>query len=340
MAKKALSVLPGMPRIYLAFLSLIILAGCASAPPGAVTATLRIIGGEEYVVHTAEPGDTWAGLAETYLKDKSKDWLIADFNKTGEIMPGQQVVIPLVHPNPVGVHPSGYQTVTILCYHRFGPNKSRMVITPEDFEAQMAYLQKNGYRVIPLSSIHSFLKGEAALPQRAVVITIDDGYRSSYHFAYPILKKYNFPATLFVYSDFIGSRDALGWNEIKEMVRSDLVDVQPHSKTHASMTKRWADESANAYRHRVAEEIRIPGQQMKKILGLPLHTFAYPFGDANEFLVSQLKSAGYKAGVTVQAGGNPAFAYPFKLRRTMIYGDRDMGAFIRSLRVFTPENLK
>ncbi|ARO87996.1 hypothetical protein EBAPG3_009570 [Nitrosospira lacus] len=318
---------------------LILLAGCAGIPvePGGKPGVIR---GEEYVIHPAASGDTWASLADTYLRDKSKGWLIADFNKSDEIVAGQQIVIPLVHPNPVGVYSSGYQTVMVLCYHRFGPNKSKMVITPGDFDAQMAYLRKHDYRVIPLSSIHSFLKGEAALPQRAVVITIDDGYRSSYDIAYPILKKYNFPVTLFVYSDFLGSRDALGWSEMKEMIGSGLVDIQPHSKTHASMAKRLANESDEAYRRRVDEEIRIPSQQIKKGLRLPLHTFAYPFGESNEFMISQLKSADYNAGVTVVAGGNPAFAYPFKLRRTMIYGDRDMASFVRSLRVFTTENLK
>ena len=320
----------GLSGVYFVFLLLAVLTGCAGMQPGASIAKPGVILGEEYIVHTAEPGDTWAELANTYLKDKSKEWLIADFNKTDEIVPGQQIVIPLVHPNPVGVSSSGYQTVMILCYHRFGKNKSKMVITPEDFDAQMTYLKKNGYRVIPLAGIHAFLRGEAPLPQRAVVITVDDGYRSSYDLAYPILKKYNFPATLFVYSDFIGSKDALGWNEIKSMIGSGLIDIQPHSKAHASMVKRLPNESTEAYRKRVEDEIRIPGQQIKKILGLPLHTFAYPFGDTDEFLISQLKNGGYNAGVTVQAGGNPAFAYPFKLRRTMIYGDRDMTTFVKA----------
>ena len=321
------------------FFSLIILAGCAAIPvePGRTSGVIR---GEEYVIHPAVSGDTWASLADTYLKDKNQGWLIADFNKSGEIVSGREIVIPLVHPNPVGVYPSGYQTVTILCYHRFGPNKSKMVLTPDNFDAQMAYLKKHDYRIIPLSSIHSFLRGEAALPQRAVVITIDDGYRSSYDIAYPILKKFNYPATMFIYSDFAGSKDALGVAQMKEMIESGLVDIQPHSKTHMSMAKRLANESNEAYRKRIDEEIRIPGLQIRKGLGLPLHTFAYPYGESNEFMISQLKNAGYSAGVTVVAGGNPSFAYPFKLRRTMIYGDRDMDSFIRNLRVFSKENLK
>jgi peptidoglycan/xylan/chitin deacetylase (PgdA/CDA1 family) len=324
---------------YLAFF-LIFLGGCAALPPDALVEGSGVIRGKEYVIHRVEAGDTLARLADLYLKDRSKGWLIADFNNANEIEPGQQIVIPLIHPNPIGVYVSGYQTVMILCYHRFGPNKSRMVITPEDFDRQMTYLKKNGYHVIPLSSVHSFFKGESVLPQRAIVITIDDGYRSSYDIAYPILKKYDFPATLFVYSDFIGSGDALGWSEMKEMINSGLVDIQPHSKTHSSLIKRLPNESPYARAERIDEEIRIPTQQIRRILGLPLHTFAYPFGDTDEFLISKLKSANYRAGVTVHAGGNPAFSYPFKLRRTMIYGDRDMNTFISNLKVFVTENLK
>ncbi len=106
------------------------------------------------------------------------------------------------------------------------------------------------------------------------------------------------------------------------------------------MAKRLANESNEAYRKRIDEEIRVPGLQIRKGLGLPLHTFAYPYGESNELMISQLKNAGYSAGVTVISGGNPAFAYPFKLRRTMIYGDRNMDTFIRNLRVFTTENLR
>jgi peptidoglycan/xylan/chitin deacetylase (PgdA/CDA1 family) len=329
-----------MYKYLLSSFSLFLLAGCAAAPKDTYVSKRDVIRGKEYVVHTAVSGDTWASLAGTYLKDKALGSLVADFNRADEIEPGQHIVIPLVHPNPVGVFTSGYQNVMILCYHRFGSPKARMVISPEDFEKQMAYLKKNDYRVIPLTRVHAFFRGEAALPQRAVVITIDDGYRSAYDIAFPILKKYGFPATFFVYSDFLGSREGLGRGQIKEMTSSGLVEIQPHSKSHLSLTRRLADESDEAYQARVEDELKTPGQQLKKAFRSPLHTYAYPFGDANEYLISRLRVNGYIAGVTVKAGGNPAFANPFKLRRTMIYGDRDMAAFVKSLNVFTTENLK
>lgn len=70
-----------------------------------------------------------------------------------------------------------------------------------------------------------------------------------------------------------------------------------------------------------------------------MHTFAYPYGDANDFVMAQLKQRHYQMGVTVLRGGNPFFADPFLLRRTIIYGDQSLEDFIESLEVFRQEKL-
>jgi len=319
---------------------LLLVGGCAQTLPKSDPVTPAVARGKEYVVVTAKREDTLQSLASQYMGDKSKDWMLADFNKTEKVVAGQQIVIPLVHPNPVGVYPDGYQTVPILCYHRFGKKRDKMVVSPEMFETQMAYLRDNGYRIIPLSSMIPFLKGEAPLPQRSVVITIDDGYESSYDVAYPILKKFGFPATIFVYSDFMGSRDAMSWTTMRNMSASGLIVFQPHSKTHPHMADRQSHESLEAYQARIENEIKAPGQKIQQKLGLPLDTFSYPYGETNDLVIELLKVNNYQLGTTVHAGGNPAFAYPFRLRRTMIYGDHDLGSFARALEVFNPVSLR
>lgn len=322
--------------------ALLLASGCAQtrlledkAPPQSDVAR-----GKEYVVLTAKQNDTFQSLASQYLGDKSKGWMLADFNKTEKVVAGQQIVIPLVHPNPVGVYSDGYQTVPILTYHRFGSKRERMVVTSEAFTSQMAYLRDNGYRVIPLSSLLPFLKGEAALPQRSVVITLDDGYRSSHEIAYPILKKFGFPATIFIYSDFVGARDAMSWGAMRDMTASGLIDFQPHSKSHPHLAHRQRQESSGAYQARIAEEIKAPGQKIHQQLGQPLYSFAYPYGETNDLIIAELKDNNYQLGVTVHTGGNPAFAYPFRLRRTMIYGDRDLDSFAKTLEVFKQQTLR
>jgi peptidoglycan/xylan/chitin deacetylase (PgdA/CDA1 family) len=185
-----------------------------------------------------------------------------------------------------------------------------------------------------------FLAGRRGLPERAVVITVDDGHASMYEHAYPLLKKYGFPATFFLYSDFIGSGDALRWAQIREMAASGLIDFQAHSKTHANLMERLPGESEQRYRERLDSEIRVPQEVLQRNLSTTVTHYAYPYGDANETVLARLGAADYRLGVTVNPGGNPFFAQPLMLRRTMVFGDHDLEAFKALLQVFRPTDLR
>jgi peptidoglycan/xylan/chitin deacetylase (PgdA/CDA1 family) len=295
---------------------------------------------EEYVILLAGPGDTLRTLAARYLGTQDLDWIIGDFNGLQAPSPGQEVVIPLGTENPVGVYAEGYQTIPILCYHRFGTKKAKMVVTATAFAEQMAYLVENGYRVVRLPDLVGFLEGGRALPRKAVAVTIDDGYKSAYQVAYPILKRYGLPATIFVYTDFIGTADGLTWEQLAEMASSGLVDLQPHSKSHADLALKGPQEGSEAYDHRVRDELQVPMRLLGDRLGLPMHTFAYPYGDANDLVVDEVKTAGYRLGATVLSGGNGFFAHPYLLRRTMVFGEDDLGAFRGKLEVFRSQGLR
>jgi peptidoglycan/xylan/chitin deacetylase (PgdA/CDA1 family) len=105
-----------------------------------------------------------------------------------------------------GLFREGYQVVPILCYHRFGATcRSALCVSETSFRAQLDYLKDNGYRTITLGELYEFITYKRAVPLRSVVITIDDGYRSIYDIAYPLLKEYGFTATMFIYTDFIGA---------------------------------------------------------------------------------------------------------------------------------------
>jgi peptidoglycan/xylan/chitin deacetylase (PgdA/CDA1 family) len=247
---------------------------------------------------------------------------------------GQVLVIPLRPGNPMGVHVNGYQTVPILCYHRFGPRASKLTVTPAAFAAQMDYLARNGYRVISLADLAGFLEARQPLPRKTVAITIDDGYRASYDIAYPVLKQHGFPATVFLYSDFVGASDAMTWAQMKEMTASGLVDIQPHSKTHSNLTLRLPGETETTYRERIRREIDAPISAIRERLAEASFTYAYPYGDVNDAVIGELTRAGVKQGVTVTPGGNGFFAYPFTLRRSMVFGNEDLDAFKAKLVTF------
>jgi peptidoglycan/xylan/chitin deacetylase (PgdA/CDA1 family) len=328
--------------VVAAIIATIVALGCAEAPqkgaPVPVTPVAQegmvLARDDAFVIVVTGPGEDLATLAQRYLGDGSKRWWIAEFNNVDEVRAGQTVAIPLKANNPTGVFANGYVTVPILCYHRFGSRASQLAVTPAAFEAQMDYLARNGYHVLPLSRVTGFIERGEPIPRKSVVLTIDDGYRSTYEVAYPVLRKYGFPATVFLYSDFVGAPDALTWPQMKEMEGTGLISIQPHSKTHANLTLRLAGESDAKYRDRMKAEVDTPVRLIQDRLDTGSFAYAFPYGDVNETVVDLLKRQGVHLGVTVTPGGNAFFAYPFMLRRSMVFGGDSMDAFKAKLATF------
>ena len=329
----------------------IALAGCVQAPPREAPAAAEpfvapatvpddegpvLARNAEFVVVVVQPGEDLARLAERWLGDRSRRTVIAEFNHLDEVKAGQTIAIPLKNRNPFGIRAGSLPAITILCYHRFGSRPSSMTVTPQAFEAQMAYLATHGYTVVSLERLPAYLEGREPIPRKAVVITIDDGYRSTYEVAYPVLRRYKFPATVFLYTDFVGAGDALTWPQMKEMTASGLIDMQPHSKTHANLIARQGDEREARYRERIRREVEVPVDLLKSQLGVPSLVYAFPYGDVNDVVVGELRAKGVKLGVTVTPGANAFFAPPYMLRRTMVYGGDDIEAFKSKLVTTVP----
>jgi len=297
---------------------------------------------DRLVIYNPRAEDTLGSIAARFLGSAESAWVIADHNAISKPEPGQPLVVPLKPLNPGGVYADSVQTVPILCYHRFGTSAAtagwggKMTVSPNNFAAQLDWLARNDYQVIRLTQLQAFLEGKQALPKRSVVITFDDGYESVYRHALPVLRKYNFPATLFVYTDFIGAGDALSWAQLQELSASGLVSVQAHSKTHRNLIERATGETDERYRQMLEQEARAPREVLERKLAGPVRHYAYPYGDANEAVLDVLGRQQYQLGVTVNPGGNAFYAQPLMLRRTMIYGDHDLEAFKARLQVSRP----
>ena len=331
---------------------------CGTAPPPAEPAPRpvarppapepsgEVLGqSDRLLVYQPGPDDSLRSIAARFLGSADQDWVISDFNGIARAEPGQALVVPLKPLNPIGVQPDQVQTVPILCYHRFGNgngngngNGGKMTISEASFAQQLDWLAKSGFHVIRLAQLVGFLEGRNALPRRSVVITIDDGYESVHRVALPLLRKHGFPATLFVYTDFIGSGGALNWAQLQDLVASGLVDVQAHSKTHRNLIERVAGEGDAQYRQGLDAEARVPRELLERRLPVAVRQYAYPYGDANEAVLEALTQQRYQLGVTVNPGGNAFFAQPLMLRRTMIFGDHDIEAFKARLQTSRPFN--
>lgn len=317
-----------------------LIAACATNGRGGAHVLART---DDFLIARAERGATLESLAATFLGNPAASAVIQDANAISSVVAGQILTIPLKPSNPAGVFVDGYQVVPVLCYHQFGDggkSSHRLEVSAQKFEIQMAYLADNGYRIIRPADLADFLAGTKPIPKRSVVITIDDGFQSAYSVAYPILKKYNFPTTIYLYTDFIGGSAALTWPQIQSMQESGIIDFQSHSKTHPSLSPGRDDGPDSDYLARVTAEVTEPLRIIKKRLGKTARHFAYPFGDTSEEVISVLKAEGYETAATVQRGGNAAFMHPLLLRRNMVYGDDDLADFKKKLRVFIRMDLK
>jgi peptidoglycan/xylan/chitin deacetylase (PgdA/CDA1 family) len=250
---------------------------------------------------------------------------------------GVPLLVPLRPLNPLGVHADRMQTVPILCYHRLGAGHSKMIVSPANFEAQMTWLVHAGYHVVRLPELSAFLAGEKPLPQRSVVITFDDGYESVYRHAFPVLKRLGLPATAFVYIDFVGGGDALSWPQMQEMLASGLIDIQSHTKSHRNLVERKPGETEDRHRAAVDLELRVPRETLERRLApLRVRYLAYPYGDADELVLDRAARQGVELAATVIPGGNPFYAQPLLLHRTMIFGDMSLETFKSKLQTSRP----
>lgn len=295
----------------------------------------------DFVAVIAEPGDTLSSLALEYLGDSSMDWFISEFNGIKSLSPGQEVIIPLKPYKKGGLTFTGYQTVPVLCYHKFSKTKADpMTVTESSFEEQMQFLKEQRFRVIKLEELMNFINFKRQIPQKSVVITIDDGWRSTYEIAYPILERYGYPATLFVYTDMIvGSSITLSYGLIKTMSENGI-DIQCHTKTHRNLNRKSQEESFKEYFEAVERELTLSRTTIKQKLDVEVKYLAYPYGETNSLVIALLKKLGYKGAFTTKSKSNSFFVNPYRISRSMIYGDFDLKDFKRSLKTYIHEPLR
>jgi peptidoglycan/xylan/chitin deacetylase (PgdA/CDA1 family) len=295
---------------------------------------------EDFIVTFAQPGDTPEALAERYLGGADKAWMVEDYTGLRAFATGQEIVIPRRPWNPAGVTPGGYQIVPILTYHNLAEQaKGRLVLAAATFREQMRYLKANGYRVVSLAEFVEFTGLNRQLPQRAVVLTFDDGYRAFKDHAYPVLKELGFTATLFIYTDWVGAgRAALSWAELRELAAAGM-DIQAHSKTHGDL-RRAQGETEAQYARRMQAELEQPQELFKRHLGRRSPVLAYPYGRWEEGLLPKVKGYGYVAAFSVRRQGNASFVRPLAAHRSQIYSEMTLDDFVKNLNVFQEENLR
>jgi peptidoglycan/xylan/chitin deacetylase (PgdA/CDA1 family) len=195
-------------------------------------------------------------------------------------------------------------SVIVLGFHQFTgpgiPSKNPYSMRQDVFDSEMKYLKDNHYNVVPLSDVVAFAKRQVNLPPNTVAVTIDDGYKSAINFAAPVLKKYGFPWTFFVYPAFITHTEGKGaasWPDLVEL-QKEGVDVECHSMTHPQLTKHGS-KTPDQYDAWLTTETSAAKAILEKELGKKIVYFAYPYGAYNKDVEAKTIAAGFDAIFTV-----------------------------------------
>lgn len=186
--------------------------------------------------------------------------------------------------------------IPVLLYHDFvptvpdsDPDNFNYINTPQSFDENIRVLLENGYTFMSFQELNDIVNGKQSIPDKPIVITMDDGYYSNYEYIYPILQKYNVKASIFIVTDNIGQeiseKKYLTWEQCSEMQNSGLVEILSHSKRHIFYDKLPARSVYND----VAESYKVIQEHLGNT---NFKVFAYPYGAYTKETVWVLKTYG------------------------------------------------
>lgn len=186
-------------------------------------------------------------------------------------------------------------------------------VSPQRFEWHMAYLKKHGFHVLGLEELVQLTGSGGPLPKKSVVITFDDGYEDNYVHAFKILKKYGYPAIIFVPSDLVNEEGYLNWAQMREMIKNDIM-IGSHTRRHAYLPDLSAEEQW--------DEIAASQKILETNLGVPIDYISYPIGGFSEPIKQLVKDAGYKGAAATNRGYDRLNKDVFELNRIR-FSDKD-----------------
>lgn len=209
--------------------------------------------------------------------------------------------------------------VPILMYHHIEINPrpndtiyAALYVSPSQLEQQLSYFSTHNYHTITLDELSDALSGKISLPPNPIILTFDDGYRSFYDNAFPLLKKYHMRAVQFVITQVETAPAYLTWDQIIELDKSGLVEIGAHTRHHANLP----DLSQAA----IIDEIQGSKNDLEQHLEHKVNWFAYPYGSYSSFIMQTVKNAGFKGAASTVYGTNQSKDNLFLFPRIMVDG--------------------
>lgn len=216
--------------------------------------------------------------------------------------------------------------VSILGYHDFKDRGgSPMLIAAPKFRAQMQAIKDSKIPVISFSEMMAWKRGEKNIPEEAILITMDDGWEGVYTYAYPVLREFGFPFTVYLYKNYVGGAGrSMSWEQIKEMMQHGC-EVGSHSVSHASLKSPPKNLKTDADKQQwVLSELKDSRDFLEQNLHIKCLSFAYPYGSFDDAILETGLQIGYESLVTVN-GQKVSWDTPNgKLGRYIVHGDSDI----------------
>ncbi|MFZ1545899.1 MAG: polysaccharide deacetylase family protein [Candidatus Nitrotoga sp.] len=235
------------------------------------------------------------------------------------------------------------QRIPVLMYHRVGDAHNmwerKYCISPQRFAEHMGALVQSNWQAISIDDFMAWRHGKKTLPEKAFLISFDDGFKGVYEHAWPVLRQYHWPAVMFLVSNLIGQNDVWSKNENPEgrtyplLNRTEIAEMAQggfsfhgHSRNHMDLTtlndKDLIDETEGC-------------NADLNFLGIPCRYFAYPYGRFSEREMTAVKAAGFEAAFSVQTGFNRPDVDTFRIRRLDIFGTDTSAMLLRKIRLGT-----
>ena len=240
------------------------------------------------------------------------------------------------------------RAVPVLMYHHVSPHPGLVTVSPETFEAHMAYLARRRYRALSAGAFLEFLQGKRALDGRNVLITFDDGYLDNYVYAYPVLRRHGLMATIFSITGLLGEGPArlhrgagaslpatpdhrackaavahgradevmLRWSEIEAMEASGAVEIHSHTHSHV----RWDQLHPDQAQRLAAVEADLAASRaaLKSRLGKDSQHLCWPWGYFEPEYQALAARLGFVAQYATVRGVNVAGSDPECIPRLVV----------------------
>jgi peptidoglycan/xylan/chitin deacetylase (PgdA/CDA1 family) len=206
--------------------------------------------------------------------------------------------------------------IPVFIYHRVGDDRFPSTnVSVEIFEKHLKYLYNKNFNIITLSDALKYLKEGRSAPEKTLVLTFDDGYSSFLENGMPLLRKYGFPATVFINSKQVGNKAYMNWDELKDLM-DEGIEIANHSHSHECFVNLDIDE----LKEKFTKDLETSHRLFKEKLGFLPEIFSYPYGEYAPEMQQIIKNFGYKAAAGQHSGVISEYSNLFDLPRFPMTG--------------------